>query len=67
MSGATSTPARARVCFARAFRGGDCIAHVTVNGEETLCGRLVACAETVEPDPEAVPDCRACARVEASK
>jgi hypothetical protein len=56
------------VLFRSSFRyeAAPNIAHVTVDGVKTLCGRLVEQAETVEPDhndPPHPPDCLTCARV----
>jgi len=54
---------RTYVCFAAAFRSesAPCISHETI---ETLCGRLVADAVTVEPDNNNLePDCNTCRRI----
>lgn len=62
-------PKRLHVVFASGFRYGNAetIAHVSLDGAKTLCGRRVQDAEEVVPEPALLPDCRICARVEAHR
>jgi hypothetical protein len=62
-----TAPKRLHVVFASGFRYGNAetIAHVSVNGTRTLCGRRVQDAKEVTPERDLPPDCLTCRRAGA--